>query len=93
MAAENFEDMGGAPLDIEVYVDGNDTYYCSAKPWTWALLSDAKFKVMKKTNSWGSMQRIRHAWTTDWAFGKKIWWAEFELPATSLAVVKAYTYL
>jgi hypothetical protein len=32
MAAENFEDMGGAPLDIEVYVDGNDTYYCSAKP-------------------------------------------------------------
>lgn len=93
MAANNFENMWWAPLDLEIYTDGNDVYYCQAEPWTWSLLSDPKFRIFKVTNSWGTTQRVRYARWPVWAQWKKVGWAEFELAATNLVTVKAYTYL
>lgn len=89
----DYNNMGWAPVDVEVYVNGTDTYYCMALTWTRSSLSDPKFKIMKKTiDGSGAMIRTRHASTTDISW-KVLGFQKYELPATDLATVAWYTYL
>lgn len=92
----NIKDMWGAPLDMQIYYDGVDTYYCEAVPWTRTTLADTKFRVKKQTvDGGGNIISIRFAsdldtsWPVDVMCGNLL----FNLAATSLWVVQGYTYL
>jgi hypothetical protein len=87
----DFNNMGWAPVDMKIYHNWPDeTYYCMALTWTATALTDAKFKIMRKLSVGWSTDSISHAYSV--VLWKMKWWFKYELPATDLAVVQAYTY-
>lgn len=59
--ADSIAGMGGAPLDLQVYVSGDYTYYCQAIPGTWSALTDSNFRVFRLYKPGGVLSTVRYA--------------------------------
>lgn len=87
----NIFQMWGQPVDLDVYFDGADAYYCSTPTKPGIILSAPIWKVMRVTTGPLGTLQTRFAYNL-WVDSLMKWGFRFELPAPDLATVKAYTY-